>query len=70
MCDQHSAKLQQWLYDLFREVVEIHVAFPDPPMLANSGGSFPVDRPTLPGQASSPVVPGPHNLRAHPIGAL
>jgi hypothetical protein len=28
-----SAELQQWLHDLVQEVVWIHVAFRDPPLL-------------------------------------
>jgi hypothetical protein len=37
---QRPAKVHQWLYDLVREVVGIHVAFPDPPLLASSAGLF------------------------------
>jgi len=33
VCHKGSAKLQQRLYDLIREVVGVHVAFPDPPLL-------------------------------------
>jgi len=33
VCRQGSAELNQWLYDLIWEVVEVHVAFPDPPLL-------------------------------------
>jgi hypothetical protein len=37
-------KAQQRLYDLIREVVAFHVAFPDPPLLPTTGGSFRVIR--------------------------
>jgi hypothetical protein len=38
---QPSAELQQWLYDLIREVlVWIHVAFLDPPLLLSTAGLF------------------------------
>jgi len=33
MRHQRSAELHQRLYDLFREVIEVHVAFLDPPLL-------------------------------------
>jgi hypothetical protein len=37
---ESSAELYQRLYDLIREVVAIHVAFPDPPLLPTSAGLF------------------------------
>jgi hypothetical protein len=37
---QASTELRQRSYDLIREVVEVHVAFPDPPLLPTSAGLF------------------------------
>jgi len=40
MLQQGSAERCQRLYDLVREVVGIHVAFPDPPLLRTPAGVF------------------------------
>jgi len=37
---QTSAEFQQRLYDLIREDLEVHVAFPDPPLLPTPAGLF------------------------------
>jgi hypothetical protein len=38
MLQQSAPKLRQRLYDLIREVVEVHVAFPDPSLLPTAAG--------------------------------
>jgi hypothetical protein len=40
LLQQRSAELYQRLYDLVREVVYSHVAFPDPPLLLTTAGLF------------------------------
>jgi hypothetical protein len=37
---QHGTQSHKWLYDLMREVVEIHRASPDPPLLQPAAGLF------------------------------
>src|SRR5262249_28430208 len=44
----------QWLYDLIREVVEVHRGFPGPTVVATNGGSLLVIRPPYP---TAPYVP-------------
>jgi hypothetical protein len=66
MLQQSAPKLRQRLYDLIREVVEVHVAFPDPSLLPTAAG-LSCNPLTLPGRDHSPVVPRPYNLRSHPL---
>ena len=37
---QRAAELRKWLYDLIREVVEVHGAFLGPAAAADTGGSL------------------------------
>jgi len=63
---QCTPQTQQRLYDLVREVLEVHRGFPRPVVVITNGGSLPCDRITLPGRSTSPVVPSPYNFRSHP----
>src|SRR6185437_4757750 len=51
---QRGTQSRQWLYDLIREVVEVHCGFPRPAVVTTSGGSLRCDPPTLPGRPCCP----------------